>query len=433
MDRSRTTALRLSIALSAAAFIVGSAALRMPPPAAIAQRSPQCDGVITGTVRTAALVGATARPVAGAHVVLLAATASGNPTVRTGAEVLTDADGAYRHQGVCDGAYIVRAYVETSAGVLSGFHDPNGDGAADVVTLDGDHRALGAIDVVLALGPLAPAPTSVPRATDEPRATAVPCAFSDGAIAGTVFGPDGRPFEGAYVSVRPFTAQVSNAAGRSAVTGADGAYRVGELCEGRYQVAAYARTNTGGLTGSYDANGDGQADAVGLTIDARSAAGIDIHLAAAATPAPRATEPPRNPAPAPTAVPPSIGAAGAIAGTVTAADGSPVAGARVLAIGSPGRNAATAATTTVVAVTDADGVYRLAPLGWGAYTIVAVEVDPLGVSTGFYDPDHDGLPNAVGVSQRQPTVSGIDIEMPARITAWSPPRVRFPIEPAPRR
>mgnify|MGYP000952186374 CR=1 FL=1 len=76
---------------------------------------------------------------------------------------------------------------------------------------------------------------------------------------------------------------------------------------------------------------------------------------------------------------------------------------------------------------------RLAPLAWGSFTIVAVVVDRNGVGTGFHDANGDGAPDAVSIGPRAPTATGADITMPRRPTAWSPPRVRFPIEPAPQR
>ncbi|MEO8083183.1 MAG: carboxypeptidase-like regulatory domain-containing protein [Ardenticatenales bacterium] len=432
MFHVRTTALRVSAAATVAVLVLGSLALRAPAAPAAAQTDPNCGGVITGTVRTAALLGATAgRPVAGARVMLLSATASGNPAARLGVEVETDADGRYRHANVCDGTYIVRASVQTSTGTLAGIYDPNGDGVADALTLVDAHRAFGTIDIVLApaLSPQVP-----PRATAPPPPTAVPCAFTDGAVAGTVFGPNGQPYAGASVSVRALGGRIaSTAIGHGAMTADDGMYRVEGLCEGDYQVAAYARTNAGGLAGSYDADGDGQPDTVALVEAARSAAGIDIHLAAVQNPAPGATAvPPRNPAPAPTAGPPPTGAqGGAITGVVHAADGSPVVGARVLAMSQGAGNPSVA--MTVVALTDATGAYRVGPLGWGAYVVVAIDVDAAGVNTGSYDPDADGLPNPVDIGARRPVATGIDIVMPARLTGAGRPRIKLPIESPPSR
>lgn len=429
MFHVRTTALRLLAASGAAALLVGSIALRQPAAPAAAQTDPTCSGVITGTVRTAALLGATAgRPIAGARVTLLAATASGNPAARLGVEVETDADGVYRHANVCDGTYIVRASVQTSAGTLAGIYDPNGDGVADALTLDDAHRAFGTIDIVLAP---AISPQVPPRATAPPPPTAVPCAFTDGAVAGAVFGPNGRPYAGASVSVRALGGRIaSTAIGHGAMTADDGTYRVEGLCEGSYQVAAYARTNAGGLAGSYDADGDGQPDTVALVEAARSAAGIDIHLAAAQNPAPGATAvPPRNPAP--TAMPPTGAQGGAITGVVHAADGSPVVGARVLAMNQGAGNPSVA--MTVVALTDATGAYRVGPLGWGAYLVVAIDVDVAGVNTGSYDPDGDGLPNPVDIGARRSLATSIDIVMPARLTGAGRPRIKLPIESPPSR
>ena len=433
MTSVRIPALRLSALLMTVATLVGAISLLRPTEPAAAQRDPACIGVITGTVRLAAMPGASVRPIAGAHVTLSAAALGAR---WTSVAVDTAADGTYRHENVCDGAYTVRAELPTAQGSLSGSYDANHDGVPDVLTLAPAQRVFGTIDIALASSPLNPG-------RPNPTTTALPCAFSDGAIAGTVFGPDGQPFAGAYVSLRSANATSSNAGiGKSAVSGADGGYRVADLCGGGYQVSGYARANPGvpgPLTGSYDADGDGRPDTVLLVEAARSAGGIDIHLRLAPTAVPAEPTVARPGRPEPTAVPPigpQIGArcAGTIAGTVTDRDGHAVAGARVLALGQTATNPTSANTPiTVVALSLPDGRYRLAPLCSGTYDIVALTVAPAGVDTGLHDPERDRKPNPVDLNSRQPEVTGVDIVMPGLANLPLRPRLVLPIEPVPGR
>ncbi len=430
MNPIRTRALRLSALLMAVATVVGGLSMVRPTAPAAAQQDPACAGVITGTVRLAVMPGASVRPVAGAHVTLSTAALGAR---WTSVAVDTAADGTYHHGSVCDGAYTVRAELPTAQGSLSGSYDANRDGVPDVLTLAPAQRVFGIIDIAVGSNPLNPT-------RPNPTATAPTCAFADGAIAGTVFGPDGQPFAGAYVSLRSAGATASNAGiGKSAISGADGNYHLGDLCGGGYQVSGYARANPGvpgPLAGSYDADGDGRPDTVVLAEAAKSASGIDIHLRLTPTAVPAEPTVAQPGLPEPTAVPPigpQIGSrcAGAIAGTVTDRDGHAVAGARVLAIGQTATNPST--PTTLVALTLADGRYRLAPLCSGTYDIVALTVAPAGVDTGIHDPEGDHKPNAVALSPRQPEITAIDVIMPGLANVSLRPRLGMPIEPVPGR
>lgn len=426
MNPIRTRALRLAALLMAVVTVVGGLSLVRPTAPAAAQQDPACAGVITGTVRLAALPGASIRPVAGAHVTLSMAALGAR---WTSVAVDTAADGTYRHGNVCDGAYTIRAELPTAQGSLSGSYDANRDGVPDVLTLAPAQRVFGIIDIAVGSNPLNPT-------RPNPTATAPTCAFDDGAIAGTVFGPDGQPFAGAYVSLRSAGATASNAGiGKSAISGADGSYHLGDLCGGGYQVSGYARANPGvpgPLAGSYDPDGDGRPDTVVLAEAARSASGIDIHLRLAPTAVPAEPTVGRPGRPQPTAAPP-IGSrcAGAIAGTVTDRDGHAVAGARVLALGQMASNST--APTTLVTLTLPDGRYRLAPLCSGTYDIVALTVAPAGVDTGIHDPEGDRKPNAVTLSPRQPEITAIDILMPGLSNVPLRPLLGLPIEPVPGR
>lgn len=430
----RPTRQRTVRAAVAAAVVVAAGALalgRGPAGVGAVALGQACSGVITGTVRTAAGV---AVPRAEVRVV----TVDGGTAV----QVATGADGGYRAADLCAGTYHVAAAAATSAGQLRGVHDRDGDGAADDVPLTDAQPLATGIDVVVRPADPAERPTAAATGTPTPHPSSPPCAFDDGVIAGTVFGPDGRPVDGAYVVAHPSRRPASTVGGGGVLSGPDGRYRLAGRCDGDHTVTAGLRLNSGPLAGAYDPDGDGRPDVVTLRDAQRTATGIDIHLrpepaapAATATPTPAAwATPPRQPTPPPAGGSPTAlcpDGQGVIAGAVRAADGSAVPGARVMAMARPMTNAQL--PFTFVALTDAAGAYRLAGVCDAPYVVVALAVDAAGVRSGQHDPDGDGQPNDIAVSAAQRTHLGIDVVLGVLVGGPPQPRALPPYEPPPAR
>lgn len=102
---------------------------------------PACEG--EGSISGAARLedGAVA---SGADVLVVAEDGSGYH------QVLTDEDGAYALEDLCDGTYVVVAVrVEEDGSLLLGAHDADGDGEPDLVDLGPDGRDLEDVDLVL--------------------------------------------------------------------------------------------------------------------------------------------------------------------------------------------------------------------------------------------------------------------------------------------
>jgi len=100
-----------------------------------------------------------------------------------------------------------------------------------------------------------------------------------GAVCGTIRGPDGAPFERAFVSVRDAESKEPVTVGSS---GSDGTFRIGMLRSGRYFLAAYGyrpRREAGVLHAGVYPSGSLLADAVPLDVAwAEQRCGLDFVL-----------------------------------------------------------------------------------------------------------------------------------------------------------
>jgi|GEM_PF-6080832 hypothetical protein len=175
-----------------------------------------------------------------------------------------------------------------------------------------------------------------------------------------------------------------------------GTYRVEQLCAGDYEVDAvyWNEDEPEKLQGGfYDADGDGEPDAVTLAEDDSVVSGIDIALREVEAEFPPGPEDPCK------------DGKGVITGTVTDADGNPVAGAEVMVSGW---------WDLFMGETDDSGVYRAEGLCAGDFTVEAGYWDesrPDRLLAGFYDSDGDGEPDAVTLAEDGSVVSGIDITL----------------------
>jgi hypothetical protein len=244
------------------------------------------DGAITGLVSNV-----DGDPVEGAMVLAFPVDASGasTPNLAGAGRAMTDADGRYVVEGLCEGDYFVLAQLRSAMGALQGIYDTDGDGRPDAVGLSEDERAAEDIDIVLeqtvsspgAPGRPSPDPRpQPPQRPEPPRASR--CAIDDGTIRGTITDPNGAVVEGAQVLAVPAGAQSALGAVVTPVlpvrSDADGNYEVTGLCEGDYQVLAFLPGSRGMHMGFYDADDDGAPDKVNLAPDARTVEAVDVQL-----------------------------------------------------------------------------------------------------------------------------------------------------------
>ncbi len=283
-----------------------------PGPAPAPRQCAIDDGSIAGVVTNV-----DGDAVEGAYVFAFEATASGRPPATVSYRpVRTDVDGRYLIEGLCEGRYFVEAQLRSSTGALRGMHDADAVGGPDMVPLSEQTRDAADIDIVLdqkVSSPNVPGPRPAPIPPGRPEPPVAPqCRMDDGAVSGRILDADDQPVAGARVLVVP--------AGPVAVIGgtggmpvpalpvesdADGAYSVTGLCEGRYQIVAFAQTDTGMQIGFYDADRDGAPDTVPLSVNAPTAVDVDVHLIA--MPAPGLPDNGRTlplPRPAPLPLPP---------------------------------------------------------------------------------------------------------------------------------
>ena len=338
-------------------------------------------------------------------------------------ETASAEDGAYSIDSLCDGDYVVFAAIATAAGELAGVYDPDGDEEPDVVTLAEGSSVAEDIDIVLMREPTGIGGPGTPR---EPSPAPEPCDDGTGSISGSVFTLDGTVVEGASVVA------VSDRGGYGeAETGADGAYSIDSLCAGEYIVIAYGDDGDVKWAGMYDVDGDEEPDMVTLTDEASSTAeNIDITL----------TEPcetgsgsggggggdpgrpisPREPIPAP-----CEDGVGAITGRVLDADGVGVAGALVVVTDEAGWGAESTSRD--------DGTFAIEGLCSGDYIVFAYVASTAARELiGMYDPDGDGTPDVVSISDDEPSADDIDVRM-MRPTAIGPGpgRPAEPVRPEP--
>lgn len=336
-------------------------------------------------------------------------------------ETASAEDGTYSIASLCDGDYVVFAAIATAAGELAGVYDADGDEEPDVITLDEGSLIAEDIDIVLMREPTGIGGPGTPR---DPGPAPEPCEDGTGSISGSVFTLDGTVVEGASVTA------VSDRGGYGeAETGADGTYSIDSLCAGEYIVIAYGDDGDVKWAGMYDVDGDEEPDMVTLTDEISSSAeNIDITL----------TDPcetgsgggggsgggdpgrpigPREPIPAP-----CEDGVGAITGRVLDADGAAVAGALVVATDEDGWGAESTSRD--------DGTYAIEGLCSGDYIVFAYVASTAARELiGMYDPDGDGTPDVVSISDDEPSADDIDIRM-MRPTAIGPGPSPDPGRPA---
>lgn len=315
-------------------------------------------GRITGTVRS----DASRQPIAGAVVYTFSPE---NPFFY--ARTQTAADGTYVLSGLKTGRYVVEVWAE---GFLPEYFD-------DAASFEQASR----VNV------------------SEPGETAgIDFGLAEGAtISGYVRTDDGKPIAGAYLmattSARGDTAAWRGPGGSStgwAVSGPDGAYRIGGLAAGTYFVMAQASTQWTYATEWYD----GAAAFEGATpIDVaagESVTGIDFSLAL-----PVAT--------------------GAIEGRVTDGEGRPVAHAFVTAQDAfPPSRDSVRSVVWASTLTGPDGSYRIEGLPAGRFLVSAAVQSGWEYVQRWY-PDartmEEATPVAVAEDER---VAGIDLSLPRR-------------------
>ena len=323
----------------------------------------------------------------------------------------TDADGRYVLTKVCAGEFQVIALKGDNIAPEAGFYDEDQDGQPDLVEISDSALTADDIDMVLKAVqgrspgqpgqpvPPAPAPQPAPRGQNGP-----------GTISGKVTDVDGHPAAG--VQVLGFTENGSASA--QTTTGADGAYKLANVCIGRYQVVALRLDRTNPGQGFYDADGDGMPDIVEIKAGALVAAGIDITLRPSGRsplrplgwtgqPVPLQPGVPGQP------VPPRSGGGcpepdGDVSGTVSDTSGDPVAGAKVVLLDTNDRQ--------LDVQTDSQGGYHFAHVRGGTYFAVAIAVKGGGaLLMGLYDPDHDGRPDEIDISDGHWAATDIDITL----------------------
>lgn len=181
----------------------------------------------------------------------------------------TDENGRYRIEGLCAGDYEVSAIAFADHSARIGFHDADGDGMPDPVSLGADDAALEAIDIVLG--------ESEPRPIEpgDPGSPVPPACEGEGSISGAARLEDGAVASGADVLV----VAEDGSGYHQVLTDEDGGYELDTLCDGTYVVVAVRVEEDGRLLlGAHDADGDGEPDLVELGPDGRDLEGVDLVL-----------------------------------------------------------------------------------------------------------------------------------------------------------
>lgn len=235
--------------------------------------------------------------------------------------------------------------------------------------------------------PTAPLPPSV-TPTDPPGASATPDPGSCGAVLrGQVRRADGGPVAGTEVLVLRVDLELPEGDWRIIGTDGDGRYQAEGLCAGDYLVAAQliedAQT---AWEGFHDGNADGEPDVLPLSPGAQRE-GIDILLNPAL--------PPMGPE-----TPACPGAQSALRARLSDPAGAALEGATLQLFSPLGQ--------TYLALSGSDGESRLEGICPGYYQAVAVFDDGATLLVGIHDPDDDGEPDWLDLSdpdQTHPTLS----------------------------